>query len=239
MKLNTIIVDDEPLAQKGLEDYIKEVNFLELVGKAEDPVEASSLLTSLSVDLMFLDIQMPKLSGIEYLKKMKNPPLVIICSAFAEYALEGYELDVLDYLIKPVAFDRFFKAVVKAKEYCELKQKNNQSISAEGAYFFIKCNNKIEKISMNELLFVEGTSNFVTIHTSHRKLVSYLTMKNVESFLPAELFVRIHKSYLVQINKIDQIDASEAKIGKYHLPISRHFREALIEKIDTRIVKRG
>ncbi len=238
MKINTIIVDDEPLAQKGLEEYIKEVNFLDLVGKAEDPVEASALLTSLPVDLMFLDIQMPKLSGIDFLKKVKNPPLVVICSAFAEYALEGYELDILDYLVKPVSFDRFFKAAVKAKEYHELKQKNNQPISADGSYFFIKCNNKIEKISMNDLLFVEGTSNFVTIHTHHKKLVSYLTMKNVESFLPAALFVRIHKSYLVQINKIDQIDAFEAKIGKHSLPISRHFRDALIEKIDTRIIKR-
>lgn len=238
MKLKTFIIDDEPLAQKGLEDHISETGFLELVGVAEDPVEAMETLTTMNIDLVFLDIQMPKMSGIDFLQKLKTPPIVIICSAYAEYALQSYELDVLDYLLKPVTFNRFTKSVIKAKEYFELRQKGKSNLYLADDYFYVKCNNTIEKINLSDLVYLEAMGNYVTIHTKDRKLVTYLTLKGVEDYLPKEKFVRIHKSYLVPIDKIQQIDADEVKIGEIVLPISRNYRDDLIARINTKVIKR-
>lgn len=238
MKMKTFIIDDEPLAQKGLEDHINETGFLELVGNAEDPLEAMEMLTTKNIDLIFLDIQMPKMSGIDFLQKLKNPPLVIICSAYAEYALQSYELDVLDYLLKPVTFDRFTRSVIKAKEYFELKQKGKSNLYLSADYFYIKCNNKIEKINLVDLVYLEATGNYVTIHTNDRKLVVYLTLKGIEDYLPAEKFIRIHKSYLVPIDKIQHIDADDIKIGDVILPLSRSYRDDLIQRINNKVIKR-
>ncbi|MFM9909119.1 MAG: LytR/AlgR family response regulator transcription factor [Chitinophagaceae bacterium] len=238
MKLKTFIIDDEPLAQKGLEDHINETGFLELVGKAEDPIEATEILTTKKIDLIFLDIQMPKMSGIDFLKKLKNPPIVIICSAYAEYALQSYELDVLDYLLKPVTFDRFTRAVIKAKEYFELKQKGNSQLYLADDYFYIKCNNKIEKINLPDLVYLEASGNYVTIHTDSRKFIAYLTLKGIESYLPKEKFIRIHKSYLISIDKIQHIDVDEVKVGEIILPVSRSYRNDLIERINRKVITR-
>ncbi len=238
MKLKTFIIDDEPLAQKGLEDHINETGFLELIGKAEDPIEATEILTTKNIDLIFLDIQMPKMSGIDFLKKLKNPPIIVICSAYAEYALQSYELDVLDYLLKPVTFDRFTRAVIKAKEYFELKQKGKSHLYLADDYFYIKCNNKIEKINLPDLVYLEATGNYVNIHTNNRKFIAYLTLKGIESYLPKEKFIRIHKSYLISIDKIQHIDVEEVKVGEIVLPVSRSYRNDLIERINRKVITR-
>lgn len=238
MKLKVIIIDDEPLAQKGLEDHIRETGFLELVGKAEDPIEATEIITTQDVDLIFLDIQMPKMSGIDFLQKLKNRPIVIICSAYAEYALQGYELDVLDYLLKPVTFDRFTKAVIKAKEYYELKIKGKSNLYIQEEYFYVKCNSKIEKISIADLSYLEAKGNYVTIHTTQGKFITYVTLKIIEEYLPKDKFIRIHKSYLVPVDKIQQIDNEELKIGETTLPISRNYKDDLTERINSRVIRR-
>ncbi|MBX9785246.1 MAG: LytTR family DNA-binding domain-containing protein [Chitinophagaceae bacterium] len=239
MKLRTIIIDDEPLAQKGLEDHINETGFLELAGKAEDPIEALELLTSGNIDIVFLDIEMPKMSGITFLENLKVPPIVIICSAYAEYALKSFELDVLDYLLKPVTFERFTKAVVKAKEYYELKKNGKQEIYLQSDYFFVKCNQKIEKINFADVNYLEAMGNYVTIHTKAKKFITYLTLKGIEEYLPKDSYVRIHKSYLVPIDKIQSIDENDIKVADTVLPVSRNYKEELNLKINRKLIKRN
>src|SRR5580765_8959396 len=177
MKLNCIIVDDEPVARKLLEEYIQDVDFLELKGKAENPLKANTLLDNNEINLMFLDINMPKLSGIEFLRTSRVLPLTIMTTAYAEYAVEGFELDVMDYLVKPFSFERFLKAVNKAKEYFELKKK--QPEESDKKYFFVKCDGKIEKVFYDELLYVEAMLNYVILHTETRKMIVYLTIKGI------------------------------------------------------------
>ena len=239
MKLRAIIIDDEPLAQKGLEDHINETGFLELAGKAEDPIEALELLTSGNIDIVFLDIEMPKMSGITFLETLKTPPIVIICSAYAEYALKSFELDVLDYLLKPVTFERFTKAVVKAKEFYELKKHGKQEMYSQSEYFFVKCNQKIEKINFADVNYLEAMGNCVTIHTKSKKFITYLTLKGIEEYLPKDSYVRIHKSYLVPIDKIQSIDENELKVADTILPVSRNYKEELNSKINRRLIKRS
>lgn len=239
MKLRAVIIDDEPLAQKGLEDHIKETGFLELVGKAEDPIEALEILTTQNIDIVFLDIEMPKMSGITFLENLKNPPIVIICSAYAEYALKSFELDVLDYLLKPVTFERFTKAVVKAREFYDLKKNGKHEIYLQSEYFFVKCNQKIEKINFADVNYFEALGNYVTIHTTTKKIVTYLTLKGIEEYLPKDFYIRIHKSYLVPIDKIHSIDENDIKVADVTLPVSRNYREELTTKINRKLFKRN
>lgn len=238
MKLNVLIIDDEPLAQKGLEDHINEIDFLELIGKAEDPLDAAEILSSHSIDLILLDIEMPRMNGISFLQKLKNPPLVIICSAHPGYALESYEFDVIDYLLKPISFDRFTKAAIKAKEYSALKKKNKSDIFLQDDYFYVKCNNSIEKIQLSSLIYFEAAGNYITIHTKDRKFITYLTLKGIEEYLPKEKFIRIHKSYLIPVDKITRIDVQDVHLGDVLLPISRNFREDVLKRINQKIIKR-
>jgi DNA-binding LytR/AlgR family response regulator len=176
MKMNCILVDDEPVARKLLEEYIEEIDFLQLVGKAENPVKAAALLNTTAVDLMFLDINMPKISGIDFLKTSTALPLTILTTAYTDYAIEGFELSVLDYLVKPFSFDRFFKACNKAKEFFELQNKN---VGAAIDYFFVKCNGRIEKIFYNEVVYIEAMANYIILYTEDRKLITYLTLKGI------------------------------------------------------------
>jgi len=168
MNINCIVIDDEQLARKGLCNFIKEVSFLTLAGVFSNPLEALAAIKEENIDLMFLDIQMPKMSGLELLKSLSHPPLTIITTAFPNHALEGYELNVTDYLVKPIPFDRFIKAVNKIKDYIELKAKITEGQKSDD-YFFIKCDYKYERIYFGEVLFVEAMQNYVTIHTTKGK----------------------------------------------------------------------
>jgi len=235
MKLQCIIIDDEPSGRKVIEEYISETAFLELVGRAENPVKAFALLEKNSVDLIFLDIQMPKINGIDFLKSLRNPPMIILTTAFSEYALQGFELEVIDYLLKPISLERFLKACNKAKEYFEIRNKN----SGEKNYFFVKCNNIFEKILYDDLLYAEAANNYVILHTSNKRLITYLTFKGIEDALPSEKFIKVHKSFVISLSKIESLDGEEVKIGKHMIPISRSMKDEVMEKIvKSRLIKR-
>ena len=241
--LNCFIIDDEPLARKGMEEYVNEIDFLSLVGKAENPVKALPSICENKVDLIFLDIHMPKLNGIDFIRTMKSPPLIIITTAFPEYAIESYELNILDYLLKPVSLERFVKACNKAYDYHLLSNNANNPVLPSGIsscdHFFVKCGNKFEKIPYDQVLYLEAMENYVLIQTKEKKYTTYLTFKGIEASLPEELFVRIHKSYLVAMNAIESIDGNEITVGNKQIPISRNFRENAMNKIlGKKLIKR-
>ena len=235
MALQCVAIDDEPLARECIANYVREIDFLQLTGTGNNPVELTRLLGEQKVDLVFLDIQMPVMNGIEFLKMTQNPPMVIITTAYPSYALEGFQLDVIDYLVKPITFNRFFKAVNKAKDYRQLLERSAQgnvpanNISED--YFFIKCDYKYERIYFDDILFVEAMQNYVTIYTTKGKYITLLYMKNVEQNLDKNLFIRVHKSYIVSIAKIESIENNEMIIQSHRIPISRNYREQVIEKV--------
>jgi DNA-binding LytR/AlgR family response regulator len=231
VKINCIIVDDEPLARKGLSEYVSEIDFLELQGQGENAMAANTLLTKGNIDLVFLDIQMPKLTGIEFLKTLRNSPMIIFTTAYSEYALQGYELDVIDYLIKPISFERFLKACNKAKDYFSLKQANGKALPNTTEYFFIRCKDRFEKIQYYDLLYVEAMENYVIFHTETEKFISYLTLKAVETYLPADKFIKVHKSFIVSIPKIESIDGDDIHLKGKSIPISRTLKEEVMNKL--------
>ena len=232
MKLNCIIVDDEPMARKVLEEYIEDVDFLTLVGKAENPVKAGAVLDANKVDVMFLDINMPRMSGIDFLKSTSKLPLTVMTTAYSEYAVEGFELDVLDYLVKPFSFDRFLKAVTKAKEYIELQNKPVATvIDQTNNYFFTKCNGKIEKVFYDDLFYVEAMLNYIVLHTSDKKMIVYLTIKSISEQLPETLFLKIHKSTIINTSKIKSIEGNEIDMGKAKVTISQNLHDNVIKGI--------
>jgi DNA-binding LytR/AlgR family response regulator len=233
--INCLVVDDEPIAREGILEYIRQIDYLNPVAQCKSAAEAASLLQKNKIDLLFIDIQMPKLSGIEFVKALANPPLIIFTTAYSEYALEGFELDVVDYLLKPISFSRFLKSVDKAQSYLNAR---NKEVSITQDFFFIKCNGKIEKIIMADVIYIEAMSNYVIIHTRQKKYITYLTFSGIEEQLPAHLFVRIHKSYLVAISAIQTIDGSEVITSTLRLPLSKNYRNEVMNRIEPRYIKR-
>ena len=235
MTLKCVAIDDEPLARECIANYVREIDFLELTGTGSNPVDLTKLLDEKKVDLVFLDIQMPVINGIEFLKMTANPPMVIITTAYPSYALEGFQLDVLDYLVKPITFNRFFKAVSKAKDYQHLLEKSVSvdvaKNSADEEYFFIKCDYKYERIYFNDILYIEAMQNYVTIYTTKGKYITLLYLKNVEQNLDKKSFIRVHKSYVVSISKIESIENNEIVMQSYRIPISRNYRDEVIERV--------
>jgi DNA-binding LytR/AlgR family response regulator len=234
MKINCIIIDDEPLARKGLKEYIADVDFLQLTGEFDNPVKAMDLLGQEEAHLLFLDIQMPRITGLDFFKTLKHAPPVIFTTAFPQYAIEGFELNALDYLVKPISFERFLKAVMRAKEYYEVRQKNTTE-SAVGNiapdYFFIKADNKLVKILYDDILFAEALQNYVVIQTHDKKYITYLTFRAIEDYLPADKFIKTHKSYIISASKVDSIEANDIRIGQHHIPISRNLKDEVMEKL--------
>jgi DNA-binding LytR/AlgR family response regulator len=228
--MNCILIDDEPLARKGLREYIQDVDFLNLVAEFDNPLKATDLLSKDEVDLVFLDIHMPKITGLDFLRSLQHPPQVIFTTAYPQYAVEGFDLNVLDYLVKPISFDRFLKAVLKAKEAVGRKAISQPSQTKED-YVFIKSDNKLVKIFYHDILFVEALQNYVTIHTSNKKYITYLTFKSMEESLPADQFIRVHKSFLVSASKIESIEGNIVRIGSHEIPISRTIKEEVLEKL--------
>jgi DNA-binding LytR/AlgR family response regulator len=233
MKLTCLIVDDEPLAREGLENYAKKIPYLHIAAICEHAMQAVEEMEKNKIDLLFLDIQMPLVSGIDFIKSLPDPPLIVLTTAFPMYALEGYQLNVLDYLVKPIAFDRFLKAANKAKEYYSLKVKAQESLSAiaEKDYFFIKCEGKYEKITFESIVCVEGLKNYIIIHTDKQKFVTYLTLKNIEKVLPQTQFIKVQKSFIIALSKIETIEGNVIKVGKLSIAISRSNREEVLNQI--------
>ena len=233
MKIKCLIADDEPLAREGLENYVKNIGFIQLEALCENAIQANDVLNGdNTIDLIFLDIHMPKLSGLDFLKSLKNPPMIIITTAYPNFALEGYALDVLDYLVKPISFERFLKAANKARDYFLLKNKKTETNDTiHNDYFFIKCNNRYEKIMVNDILYVEGLQNYITLHTHNNTYITLMPLKEIEKMLPENNFIRVHKSFIVSLPKIDAIDGNEILIRNKRIPISREKKDKFMESV--------
>ncbi|MCE7064086.1 LytTR family DNA-binding domain-containing protein [Dyadobacter sp. CY326] len=226
------IIDDEPLAREGIANHIGQIDFMELVGTGSNPVDLTRILSKHNIDLLFLDIEMPVINGIEFLKMAKTPYMVIITTAYPSYALEGFQLDVLDYLVKPITFSRFFKAATKSREYYELRAGIlAKTASAEPGYFFIKCDYKYEKIHFSDILYVQAMQNYVIIQTLKGKFITLLYLKNIEEKLDNNAFIRVHKSYIVSVSKIESIENNDIAIGSFRIPISRNYQAEVLEKV--------
>lgn len=223
-KIRCVITDDEPMARKGLTGYAEKIDFLQVVGLCEDAMQLNMLLKQQSVDLLFLDIEMPYISGVEFLRSLSNPPKVIFTTAYENYALQGFELDVLDYLLKPISFDRFLKGANKAYDYFN----RNES---SPAYFFVKADNRLEKIFFDDILFVESMENYVGIYTREKKLITHSTLKAMQQTLPSQNFIQTHKSYLVNILHINAIEGNTLYCGNHQVPISKYLKEEVMQKI--------
>jgi len=228
MKLKCIIIDDEPIARQLIAEFVDDIDYLELLGEAENPAKAIRLLTENTVDLIFLDINMPTINGINFLKSSKTTASIIMTTAYPQYAVEAFELDVLDYLVKPIPFERFLKACSKAKEAFDNKKPTGQPAAD---HFFIKCDNQIEKVLYDDLLYAESMMNYVILYTTSRKMIVYITLKILEEQLPADKFVKVHKSFLVNRTKIQSIDGNQVNIGIQKIPISQNLREKLLAEI--------
>ncbi len=234
-KIKCLIIDDEPIAREGLKEYVDQIEFLKLIATCKNAIEATNWMQKADIDLIFLDIQMPKVTGIEFIKNLKNPPLTVFTTAYPEYAIESYELDIVDYLLKPISFPRFLKAALKAKEYLV---QHEQHVIRNEDFFFVKCSQKIEKIIVQEITYVESMSNYVIIHTKDRKFVTYLTFKSVEDQLPSDQFIRIHRSYMVALSAIKTIEGSDLIINGASLPISKNFKDEVMMHIEKFLFKR-
>ncbi len=235
-KMRCIIVDDEPVARKILQEFAERVPFLEVAGKFENALKAEDFLQGNLVDIMFLDIEMPRLSGLQYLKTSVIQPLVILTTAFPQYALEGYELNIIDYLLKPFAFSRFLKAVQKAKEYAEMKDATTPASIA--SYIFVRSEKRIEKIELADILYIESIGNYVNICTEHKKIIVYLTLKGIESQLPSSEFIKIHQSFLVSLSQINAIEGNQVILKNKELPMSRNYKDTVMKLVEQRLLKR-
>jgi two-component system LytT family response regulator len=237
--IRCLVVDDEPLALHILEDYISKMPFLELVKATTNPIEALQLVQAGGVDLVFLDVQMPELTGIQFLRIANGKAKVILTTAYPQYALEGYELDVIDYLLKPIAFDRFFKSAQKAQAIIqpsgktETKQENTTPQSDFlSDFIFVKTEHKIQKVYLNDILFIEGLKDYISIFTPSERIITLQNMKKMEDALPEKHFIRVHKSYIVSINKIDSIERSRIFIGDKVIPVGDTYRDDFFKIVD-------
>ncbi|MDJ1493838.1 LytTR family DNA-binding domain-containing protein [Cytophagaceae bacterium DM2B3-1] len=231
--MNCIAVDDESLALDLLVDNIQQIPYLKLVKRCKNAFEAMDALRNEQVDLMFLDIQMPGITGVQLLQGLSYSPMVIFITAYDQYALEGFNLDVVDYLLKPVSFERFLKATNKAYELFSLR-KQEVKPAIENDYFFVHADYSLVKIKMSEIVYVEGLKDYLKIYLAgqSRPVVTRMTMKSLEENLPVSQFVRVHRSYIVALDKIDCIRNQKIKIGEVFIPISEHYSEAFLSKIN-------
>jgi two-component system, LytTR family, response regulator len=239
LKLNCVIIEDEPLARNLLSDYVTKVPSLNLVQAFGNPLDALDMLRTQPVDILFLDVQMPQLTGISLLKVLQNKPRVILTTAYSEYALEGYELDVTDYLLKPVTFERFLKAVDKATQRISSEGRTAavKEIQALPDYVFVKDGTKSVKVMLDEILYVEGLKDYVTIYTRQQKITTLQRMKALEEQLPAEKFIRIHNSYIVAVQAIDVVHKNEVQVGAVSLPIGDTYRKSFREFLDKKHIQ--
>lgn len=239
MEIRCIIVDDEPPAQRILERYILDIPMLKLEGKCKNALEAMEMLHQKSIDLMFLDINMPKMTGLSFLQSLKNPPLVILTTAYREYAIEGFELDVIDYLTKPISFDRFLKAVNKAAERLTASQPAPYIINEtsrqqlEDSFIFIKDDKVTHRIDLKEILYLESVGDYIKVITTQKVYMTNQTMKKMETWLPANRFPRVYKSYIVSIAKINTIEGNSIKIGNTIIPIGQTYRKEFFDLLNS------
>ena len=240
MVINCIVVDDEPLAIDIINDYINKIPFLRLVKSFQNPIEAITAVQEGGVDLVFLDVQMPELTGIQFLKIANNKCRVILTTAYPQYAVEGYEHNVVDYLLKPIAFDRFYKAAEKVQWLMGLAPQGSQEMQTPVAaapllandFIFVKTEYKIQKIYLNDILFIEGLKDYVSIYTETERIITLQSMKKIDEGLPDHRFVRVHKSYIVALDKIESIERSRISIADKIIPIGDTHRDYFFKMIE-------
>ncbi|MEY2904640.1 MAG: hypothetical protein RJA52_656 [Bacteroidota bacterium] len=226
-KIRCLVIDDEELARSLLEVFIKKLDFLELVGMAKDPLEAKAFLNSNQVDLIFLDIQMPELTGVEFVKIFQPSQPVIFTTAYSEFALEGYELEIVDYLLKPFSFSRFVQAVEKAKRWIHLKNGFKQQVqdSKENNFLVIKSDHKLIKIFFDDILYIQGMREYAAFYLNEGRILSLISLKKLEEILPDNLFIRIHKSYIASIQNINFLEGNMVQVGKVKLPVGSLYKD--------------
>jgi DNA-binding LytR/AlgR family response regulator len=226
--LNCLVIDDEPLAIKLIEDHISRVPFLRLAGVNTNPLEALIQFNQQQVDLIFLDIQMPQLNGVQFMQLLQNRAQVIITSAFQEYAFDGFEHNVVDYLLKPISFERFYRAVEKAWKIAHPADKLPATPDIHpmtGGYIFVKVETRMVRVELDDILYVEGLKNYLSIHTRNQRIITLQSMKQMEEALPPNRFMRVHKSYLVALDKIHSVERQEIHIGNTIIPVGSTYAD--------------
>lgn len=223
MKIKCAIIDDEPSSQNILKHLIGDVDFLEIAGVCNDAVDAMTFLKETKVDLLFLDINMPNLSGISFYKMLNNPPLVIFTTAYSEYAIEGFDVNAIDYLLKPFSFERFLKAVQKVKNKLVLEKE----------FIIIKSDKKLYQLKVNDILFIEALGDYIKIYTKDKVLVSYKTLGNILSLLPENKYIQIHKSYIINQSKLDFVEGNQVTIGLKKIPIGQKFKINFLKRLNS------
>jgi DNA-binding LytR/AlgR family response regulator len=228
--MNCIALDDEPLALDIIEAYVKKHPELNLVTRCNNAEEATEILKNHPIDLMFLDIQMPGINGLNFIRSLEQKPLFMFTTAYSEYAIDGFELDAIDYLLKPIAYDRFEKAVEKAKEYYSIK--NNLDViesDLENEYIFVKANQQLVKLSYGEILYVEAFADYVKIFLNDRKIVTLQTMKKMESKLPKDIFSRVHRSFIVNRKAVESFSTSICEVNGVKIPVGKSYKNDFVQ----------
>ena len=228
--LNCLIIDDEPLALQLLEDFVNKTPYLKLAGRFEEPLQALSVLESQKIDLLFLDIKMPDISGIDFYRSLANKPEVIFTTAYSEYAIDGFELKAMDYLVKPISFEKFITACNRVKDFIEIK---NQKDKAK-EFFFINVSHKLHKIFYDDILYLEGYKDYTKVHliSSHNPLLILHNLKYFEDLLDKKQFIRIHRSYMVSLRKINTASRKSVTINNNSLPVSDNYRDSFFSMIE-------
>jgi DNA-binding LytR/AlgR family response regulator len=234
MKLKTIAIDDEPLALRLVSDYISKTPFLELVGAFDNPLDAIEFLSAQSVDLIFVDIQMPDLTGIEFVRSLEGEHKVVFTTAFEKYALEGFKLNAIDYLLKPFSYEEFLKAAGKARKQTELESSTLPTIEANNQFLFLKSEYKIRRINFNDIMYIEGLKDYIKVYIAgeDKPILSLNSIKSLEQKLPEEKFMRVHRSFIVNLDRIETIERSRIIFGKTYIPVSDQYKDKFQEYLD-------
>jgi two-component system LytT family response regulator len=230
--IKCLVVDDEPPAREILSRYIHETPMLEMAGECSNAVQAMSYLQQHNIDLLFLDIRMPQLNGNDLLKILKHPPKVIVTTAFAEYALEGYELDIVDYLLKPIQFDRFLKAVHKAVQNNQFMESDNDGRPKQESFVYFRADRKMVKVMLGDILYIESMKDYVKVCTTNGVIITKQSISSVEEMLPEDLFLRTHRSFIISLSKIRSFTSEFIEIEKVEIPVGKLFRNGVLKALE-------
>ena len=226
--MNCIAIDDEPLALDIISEFCSRISYVNLIGTFTNPLDAANILNSIEIDLIFLDIHMPHINGLDFLKSLYSPPLIIFTTAYKEHAFQGFDYDAVDYLIKPFASDRFTKAVNKAQQLIQLKKSGavvqEDKLSGSSGFIMVKVEYSTIRLNLDDILYIEGLKDYVKIYTTGKLILTKTTMKNITDKLPADRFLRVHKSFIVSVGKIDMIENNRIVIGKERIPIGESYK---------------
>lgn len=238
--IKTVIVDDEPLAREGLELHIQEVSDLELQDQFGHPTDAIAFLEKNDTDLLFLDVEIPDMSGIDLLKSLQSPPMTVLTTAYTDYALEGFDLGVIDYLVKPIRLERFISAVNKAREYLRLRELSVQTEQLpDQDHIFLKADRKFVKVFLDDILYIQGMKDYVMVYTAESRVITAMNMKTINSQLDSSRFVRVSKSYIINVSKIVEVKNNSVMIQDVEIPIGKKYKEHFLDNfIKNRLLQR-